>query len=162
VLTHYRTRKLIGAYLDGALPGAEARTTEAHLVACTRCRRDADELVRLRALVRAVRVSPEVGPDWTGFWPGVVRRIEEGRRRAPVDIRWRWPLGVWRPRLAYGGALAGAILLTLGVWSYYGPTPAPEADVVVRSAGTELPGATVMVYSPPEKDLAVVWLFGEE
>jgi hypothetical protein len=32
--------------------------------------------------------------------------------------------------------------------------------VTVTAARTEFPGAEVMVYSPPERDLAVVWVFG--
>jgi hypothetical protein len=38
----------------------------------------------------------------------------------------------------------------------------PEGAVVVRSARTEAPGGSVMVYSPPEQDLAVIWVFGLE
>ena len=38
-------------------------------------------------------------------------------------------------------------------------TPVGEAAVSVTSADTDRLDATVMVYTPPEKDLTVVWLF---
>src|SRR5207253_3985146 len=86
VLTCYRTRKRIGAYLDGALEGPRAESAARHLAACTACQREADGLRKIRAMLQqalgpAGRV-PE--PDWTGFWPGIVRGIEQGKHRAPV------------------------------------------------------------------------------
>jgi anti-sigma factor RsiW len=160
VLTHYRTRRRIGAYLDGALDEGWARTAASHLEACATCQRDADELRRLKTLmVRAAAAA--ASPDWVGFWPGVVRRIEDGRVRKPVEIGWRWPRAVWQPRLAFGGAVAAALLVTLGLWNaLYSPTGF-DGGIVVSAARTEIPDATVMVYSPPERDIAVVWLFDQ-
>ncbi len=161
MLTHFRTRRLIGAYLDGALDEDRARTAASHMMACSTCRRDADELRRLKALMSRV-AAPAGSPDWTGFWPGVVRRIEDGRVRKPVEIAWRWPRAVWRPRIAFGGAMAAMLLATLGAWQVFGPSPVPLGDhegVMVSAADTEVPDATVMVYTPPEHDLAVVWVF---
>jgi hypothetical protein len=37
---------------------------------------------------------------------------------------------------------------------------APDGRVFVSAAATEDPRATVMVYSTPEQDVAVVWLLG--
>lgn len=108
-------------------------------------------------------------PDWTGFWAGVARGIAEGRARAPLGAGrpwagWLWPGGrwPWRPRLAFGGALAAAALISLTLWQASYPPAAPEGAVVVRSARTDAPGGSVMVYSPPERDLAVIWVFGLE
>jgi anti-sigma factor RsiW len=161
VLIHLRTRRRIGAYLDGALDEGWARTAASHLEACATCRRAADELRRLKALM-ARAVSPAGTPDWIGFWPGVVRRVEDGRVRKPVEIGWRWPRAVWRPRLAFGGVMAAALLVTLGLWqTLYSPTVFDEG-VVVSAADTEVPDATIMVYTPPERDLAVVWVFDQD
>lgn len=161
MLTHFRTRRRIGAYLDGALDEGWTRTAATHLEACAVCRRDADELRQLKSLMSRV-VSPAGNPDWTGFWQGVVRRIEDGRVRKPVEIGWRWPRAVWRPRLAFGGAMAAALLVTLGLWqALYAPVVFDEG-VVVSAADTEVPDATVMVYTPPERDLAVVWVFDQD
>lgn len=153
-------RRLIGAYLDGALAVNQARVAEHHLASCRRCQQEADELRRLKALLVRAAVSPAAVPTWTGFWPEVVGRIEDGTRRTPVEIGWRWPRTVWLPRLAYGGALAAAVLLSLTLWGVFS-SPSPEGRVLIRSARTDLPGGTVMVYSPPEKDMAVVWIFDE-
>jgi anti-sigma factor RsiW len=157
VLTCYLTRRRLGAYLDGALVERDRARTAAHLAGCRRCQGEVEALERMR---RALRQSLAVAApsDWTGFWPGIVRGIEARRRPTPVPAR-IWP--VWRPRLAFGGALAAALLVSLTLWQMWVPG-APSAAVIVSSAQTEDPAASLMVYSPPEKDLAVVWLFAEE
>ncbi len=160
MLTHYRLRRRIGAYLDGALDEGWTRMAASHLEACARCRRQADELRRLKGLmVRAVAAGT---PDWTGFWPGLVRRIEDGRAAKPVEIGWRWPRAVWRPRLAFGGAVTLALLLALGLWQAFYPTPTLADGVDVSAARTDVPTATVMVYTTPERDFAVVWVFDSD
>src|SRR5438046_286902 len=60
---------------------------------------------------------------------------------------------------ALGGALAATLLVSVGVWQF-GPGGAPSDGVIVRSASTGDPGATVMVYGTPERDVAVVWVLG--
>ena len=155
VLACFRLRRRIGAYLDEALDAHGHRSVAAHLAACARCQRQAEELRRLRAALR--RTVPDVPPpDWTGFWAGVVRGIEQGQQaQSPARSR-------WRPRLAFGGALAVAALISITLWQGLFSSTAPEAAVIVRSARTEAPGGSVMVYSPPERDMAVVWVFGLE
>ena len=60
-----------------------------------------------------------------------------------------------------GSALAAALLVTLGLWQSTPTGPSPsQAGVMVTSARTEDPRGTVMVYSTPEQDVAVVWVFG--
>jgi anti-sigma factor RsiW len=159
VLTCYRNRKRIGAYLDGALDAETARATAAHIASCEGCGREAEALRRLHGLLR--RNLTPAQPDWTGFWQGVVRGIEDQRAARPAPVRRRWWQQAWGPRWAVGSALAAALLVTLGVWQWAptGPSPA-QAGVMVTSARTEDPRGTVMVYSTPEQDVAVVWVFG--
>jgi anti-sigma factor RsiW len=155
VLTHYLTRRRLGAYLDGALDDATARATAAHAAACAACRSEIESLRRLRTLLHDSLTVTE--PDWTGFWPGVVRRADAARLAQPAPAaRARWS---WRPQWALGGALAAALLVSVGVWQF-GPVGAPQDGVIVRSATTGDPGATVMVYGTPERDVAVVWVLG--
>jgi anti-sigma factor RsiW len=157
-LTCYRTQRRIGAYLDGALDQETARSTASHLASCGSCQREAGELRRLRGLLQ-IRLAP-AEPDWTGFWQGVVRGIEDRRDARPVPVGRRWWQTVSRPRWAVGSALAAALLMSLGVWQFApGPRPS-EAGVLVTSASTEDPRGTVMVYSTKEQDVAVVWVFG--
>jgi anti-sigma factor RsiW len=158
VLTCYRTRKKIGAYLDQALDAETASATAAHLASCEGCRREAETLRRLHALLQ--RNLTPAQPDWTGFWQGVVRGIEDQKTARPAPTRRRWWQQGWGPRWAVGSALAAALLVTLGVWQW-SPSSVPQtAGVMVTSARTEDPRGTVMVYSTPEQDVAVVWVFG--
>jgi len=158
-LTCYRTRKRIGAWLDEGLDTETARATAAHIATCEGCAREAEELRRLRGLLR--RSLTPAQPDWTGFWQGVVRGIEDQKVARPAPAPRRWWQQAWRPRWAVGSALAAALLVTLGVWQWTpsGPVPA-QVGVMVTSARTDDPRGTVMVYSTPEQDVAVVWVFG--
>jgi anti-sigma factor RsiW len=153
VLSHYLNRRRLGAYLDGALDEGTARSTAAHLATCGVCQREADGLRRLRTLLQRDAFIAE--PDWTGFWPGVIRGVEAAKTARPAPASRR----AWRPQWALGGALAAAILLSIGVWQF-GPGGTPQDGVIVRSASTGDPSATVMVYGTPERDVAVVWVLG--
>jgi anti-sigma factor RsiW len=153
VLTHYRARRRLGAYLDGALPEADARWIERHVAGCAVCHAEAGQLRRVKALVVEAATIPE--PDWTGFFPGIVRGIEDERRAVAPAPRAR---RLW-PQWAMGGVALASAALALVLWQG-GQRPATaEAAVLVNGANTDNPGATVMVYASPEKDLAVVWLF---
>jgi anti-sigma factor RsiW len=156
VLTCYRARKRLGAYLDRALDEKDARWTERHLGGCASCQQEVAALRRIKALVAAAASAvPE--PDWTGFFPGIVRGIEDERRAGttapPMRVRRLWP------QWAMGGAALASIALAFILWQG-GRTPgSAEAGVVVHAAETERPDATVMVYTPHGQDLAVVWVF---
>ena len=50
----------------------------------------------------------------------------------------------------------------MAVWQLMPSSVAPEFPVIVRSADTDDPNATVMVYSTPDRDLTVVWVMGLE
>jgi anti-sigma factor RsiW len=154
VLTCYRTRRRLGAWLDGALDDGTARSTAAHVATCGVCQRETGELRRLQTLLsRTARVGE---PDWTAFWPGVVRGIEDRRVLKPVRSASRW----LRPQWALGGALAATLLVSLGLWQFGPRTHSLEPGVLVSSASTGDPRATVMVYGSPERDVAVVWVLG--
>ena len=97
-------------------------------------------------------------PDWTGFWEGVRRGVEAPR----VEVRAR-PRRL-RPRLVVGTAAALAVGASVIFWQIPRTplTSQAVAAVTVNSADTHRPGGTVMIYSPPERDLAVVWVFAED
>ncbi|PYM03934.1 MAG: hypothetical protein DMD82_15890 [Candidatus Rokuibacteriota bacterium] len=147
VLTCYFRRRRIGPYLDGALPEREARMMAVHLGACGRCRSEAGDLGRVRGMVRSAVVLAE--PDWTGFWPGIIRGVEAG---ATVPVR-SGRLALSR-RVTMAGAVAAA-LLAITLWQA-GDSP------TVAVANTEYPDGSVMVYSTPGDDMTVIWVFGPD
>ncbi len=163
MLTCYRTRRRLGAYLDGALDSQQASAAARHLERCGRCRDEVAGLRRLRQVLRETLAVP--GPsDWTGFWPGIVRGIDRSRQApAPVLGRqaWQGRRQGWTLRLAYGSALAAVLIASAMLWQTRGPV-SPEGPLVVEAANTEYPNASVMVYAPPERDMTVVWVFGVE
>jgi anti-sigma factor RsiW len=160
-LTCYRTRRRLGAYLDGALDQETASATAAHLASCEVCQRQVGELRRLHGLL-VRNLTPASPSDWTGFFQGVVRGIEDQRAVKPAPARRRWLPAIMGHRWAFGGGLVAALLLFVGVWQYTVGVRHSEAGVLVTSASTEDPRGTVMVYSTPEQDVAVVWVFGLE
>jgi hypothetical protein len=107
-------------------------------------------------MLRETSASPAL-PDWTGFWEGVRRGVEGPGVRLRNRPR-------WRPRLVVGTAAALAVGASVILWQLprFPFTPQAAAEISVSSADTNHPRGTVMIYSPPEKDLAVVWVFAED
>jgi anti-sigma factor RsiW len=162
-LTCLLTRRRIGAYLDGALEDGSARSIAKHLSRCSRCQGEAENIRRVQALLqRSLSLGQNRSePDWSGFWPGVVRGIEDAKHRkpeAPAATPRRW---WWQPRLTLGGALVAAVLASVTFWQLTSSPLAPDAPIFVSSAETDDPRGTVLVYSPHEQqDVAVVWVLG--
>ena len=149
--------------MDGALGPRAARFLDGHLTGCGRCQTEAERHRRLRALVRtAVVGAPD--PDWTAFWPGVQSRIT---RERPQPVRDQWWLPLWRPfwghpRLSLGGALAAGLVVALSLWQTPVTSPTWSGSIVVQDVSTPDPEKSVMVYSTPEQDVAVIWLLNTE
>ena len=156
MLNCYRTRRRIGAYLDDALDGGASSRTAAHIAGCARCHAELTSLRRLASMLRESAPSPAL-PDWTGFWEGVRRGIE----RPGVAVM---PRPRWRLRLVAGAAAALVVGVSVVLWQApRSPfTSQAAAEISVNSANTNHPRGTVMVYSPPEKDIAVVWVFSDD
>src|SRR5439155_15215650 len=112
VLKHLPNRRRLGAYLRRALEYGNARLAGGQLATCGVCQREADGLRRLRALLQQNIAVAE--PDWTGFWPGVVRGVDTAKMARPASAARR----AWRPKWALGGALAATLLVSVGVWQF--------------------------------------------
>lgn len=124
-----------------------------HLKGCRPCREEVDGLGRMKTLLQ--QAAPAlVEPDWTGFWPGIVRGVQDGTTRQRVGVR-RQRARRWA--LSGTAAAAVAALVFVGVYDWV-PSGSDE-PVVVTAANTQYPGGT-MVYHTPEK-IAVVWVFDE-
>jgi anti-sigma factor RsiW len=173
-------RRRLDAYHDGELsPGARARVA-AHVERCESCRRELAALDRLRATLTLTGVDP---PDtaWASFWPEVRARIAAP---APVpEPVWRrtWETVTSRPRWAVAPAFAVAALAVVAVLAPWQRVPQPPApvpavggsggatvqpaaldQVVIQSIETADPDLPVMVYSSPDSDVTVLWVFGLE
>lgn len=100
------TAKLIAAFADGETNWLQSRSVKSHLHSCPDCAAKHDEVLALRARVRA-EVPRYSAP------PGLRARVEatldaaQPARSRSVDHRWRW---------LTGGALAGCAA-TMLTWS---------------------------------------------
>jgi len=173
-------RRRLDAYRDGELaPGVRARV-ETHLAGCRRCPEELAALTGLHEALAARDLDEPAEPVWDAFWPQVRARLAEvpavgGRERAA------WASSGTRRHLVLAPALAAAALAVLAVvapWQEPPPAvtpggtgpravvaslePAALDDVVVQSIETADPDAPVMVYSSPESDVTVLWVFGLE
>jgi hypothetical protein len=147
-------RRRLGAYVDGALDNGASRAVIHHVDGCPRCRQEIAAIRRMTALLRtSTPAGPE--PDWTGFWPGIVRGVVDGPIRGTLAAGHRrgrrWILG--------GAVAMAAVVLSLAAVYERLTAPSLEESALVTAAGTQYPGGT-MVYHTPDK-VAVVWVFDD-
>ena len=144
--------------VDGALGPRAGRAATSHAARCPRCGGEVEQLTRLRLLIRSS--APDVAdPDWAGFWPAVRVRLA---RDAPRPVRESWWLPAWKPvwghpRVAFGSLMVSSLALGLVLWPSAPVTLA--APVVVQEVSSADPDRSVMVYSSPDDDVTVIWVF---
>jgi anti-sigma factor RsiW len=176
------TRRRLGARADGELPSRARARIDLHLARCPAC---AAELVRLSRLRAALAVRAPEPPEavWDAFWPQVRARLAETARPEPVERRVWGPI-LAHPRLAFGSAVAVAALALVAILTSWQPITVPEAPrvaegpaptsppasgvlpvaapaVVIQSVETA-PDSSAMVFTNPDTDVTVVWVFGLE
>jgi anti-sigma factor RsiW len=178
-------RRRLDAYRDGELDPAVAAKTDDHLAGCGDCAAELTSLGRLHsALALDLAEPPEA--VWDAFWPQVRARM--AATEPEPRSRGVWP-SIWaHPRLAVGSVLAAAALVVLTVFGPWATGPVPEAPkampppapiasgpaqgmvagvvpaampVVVQSV-TAAPDSSAMVFTHPDTDSTVVWVFGLE
>ncbi|HKW92882.1 MAG TPA: hypothetical protein VJX92_13360 [Methylomirabilota bacterium] len=154
-------RARLEGLVDGALSPRAQRAAGGHASRCHRCGPEVERLRRLRSLMRQSQAAV-ADPDWSGFWPAVRVRIAT---EAPRPIGESWWLPLWKPvwghpRMALGGLLVSGLALALVIWpSTNVTTPVAMAPVVVQDVSTTDPDRGVMVYSSPDDDVTVIWVF---
>jgi anti-sigma factor RsiW len=175
-------QRRLDAFQDGELAPASRARTEAHLARCPGC---ADELATLGRLRTALTAAIAEPPDavWDAFWPQVRSRIAA----APVDeeaIRppsWLSRLGPWRFAIGSALAVAIALLVVVAPWQRQPdqrpglqiampalPAESPPGGLavtpaaMVESVETGDPQSSVMVFTNPDSEMTVVWVFGLE
>jgi len=153
-------RRRLEGLVDGALGSRGGRMAAEHVSGCASCRSEVERLRRLRLLVRSAHAEP-AGPDWSGFWPSVRTRIA---RETPQPVRESWWLPFWKPvrghpRVALGSVAVSTLAAALVLWPSPQATKAVAAPVQVQDVSTADPNRSVMVYSSPDDDVTVIWVF---
>lgn len=152
------SRPRLERLVDGALGPRAGRWTTAHAARCARCGGEVEQLTRIRLLVRSA--APDVAdPEWAGFWPAVRVRIAS---EAPRPVRESWWLPYWKPvwghpRVALGSLMVSSLALALMLWP--GAPVTLAAPVTVQEVSSADPDRSVMVYSSPDDDVTVIWVF---
>jgi anti-sigma factor RsiW len=163
-------RRRLDAYQDGELGPAARTKTARHLARCSGCAAEAASLEKLGGALAVEAPEPDEAV-WDAFWPQVRARMavagpaEDAVLAGPA---WTWRSVLGDRRLAYGSALAAAVLALaiLAPWRSPVEPPQPTAEaspaVVVQSVETDDPQSSVMVFNHPDQDMTVVWVFGLE
>jgi anti-sigma factor RsiW len=152
------SRPRLERLVDGALGPRAGRWTTSHAARCARCGGEVEQLTRMRLLVRSA--APDVAdPEWAGFWPAVRVRIAS---EAPRPVRESWWLPYWKPvwghpRVALGSLMVSSLALGLMLWP--GAPGTLAAPVTVQEVSSADPNRSVMVYSSPDDDVTVIWVF---
>ena len=148
--------------VDGALGPWMGRMATQHASRCSSCGPEVERLRRLRALIQSSQVEV-ADPDWSGFWPSVRTRIAQ---EVPRPVRDAWWLPYWKPvwghpRMALSGIVVSTLAVALVMWpSVHAPMSRPAtAAVEVQDVSTPDPERSVMVFSNPDDDVTVIWVF---
>lgn len=91
-MTHAEAQKRLPDYVDGLLPPEVREEVRVHLVDCTDCLRDVEQLQSLKEQARAL---PDGIAPARDLWPGIASRIGSDARQARHQ-RWFAPLFAWR------------------------------------------------------------------
>ena len=152
------SRPRLERLVDGALGPRAGRVTASHVARCPRCGGVVEQLTRLRLIIRSSG-SDAADPDWAGFWPAIRVRIASEALR-PARESWWLPFWkpVWgHPRVALGSLMVSTLVVALVLW------PSTQAmlaaPVVVQDVSAADPERSVMVYSSPDDDVTVIWVF---
>jgi len=122
-------------YLAGTLEPADRREIEAHLSACEACREEMNGMREVSDLFVSLRVDREEWPPSTGFYAGVVRRVEA--QAAPTSFANLFSLDfVFGRRLVFASlvmlAILGAYLVSRE--SEYSGGPSPETVMAEQNS----------------------------
>lgn len=83
----WSTRRVLGAYQDGALGHRRAQQVGRHLHTCPACQRELQELQRVTRLLHALPIPSRPSEYWPGALLQLQRKIQQ-RPRPPVRSGW--------------------------------------------------------------------------
>jgi len=112
-----KIEQLISPYLDGELSRVEADAVGVHLSACTDCRRQYEDLLRLSEALRSSVPSAIPAPD--GLAAAIMAQIKEEHKVIALPEKNPWFKRHWRQALA--GVAAAAMLMFSTILPNSGP-----------------------------------------
>ena len=127
-------------YLSGALTPAAHREIEAHLSGCDSCREEIRGFQDVSQLFGSLRSEETLEPS-LGFYSGILREVEAGRKPEPVS-------GIFALNFMFGRRLAFGSLLALAVLGGFLLTHEPEI------VGSPSPDAIMAEQDTPTFDSA--------
>ena len=68
----------ISGKLDGELSPEQERELDIHLDSCQLCRKEYDELLKIKEVTSDMRFSELPDRYWAGYWNGIYNRLERG------------------------------------------------------------------------------------
>ena len=68
----------ISGKLDGELTPEQERELDIHLDSCQLCRKEYDELLKIKEVTSDMRFSELPDRYWAGYWNGIYNRLERG------------------------------------------------------------------------------------
>jgi anti-sigma factor RsiW len=128
-------RRVIDAYVDGELTGAQRLQVGSHLASCSHCAQEESALRDLGEMLRdAARLSPQPVEELNGLAGGVVSRIGAEAQQS-MGAKWSRVSEDWHWVFVGGGAFSAAFVAALFVFvALY--TPATEARQMGETVGT--------------------------
>jgi len=121
----------ISGRIDGELTTEQEKMLDEHLQTCPRCRKELDELLKLKEVTSNMRFTDLPDKYWAGYWHAIYDRLERGLGWILLSIGAiiLAALGTWeifrhffldpvQPillKLAIGSGLLGLIILIISV-----------------------------------------------
>jgi len=77
-MDHEKTKRLIGAAVDGGLDDEARMMVEEHLASCPDCRREYEELTKVEEVMGKMAFKNPPHGIWDVYWTSVYNRLERG------------------------------------------------------------------------------------
>jgi anti-sigma factor RsiW len=153
-------RASLGAWLDGELKPADARSLQLHVAQCADCARERQQLDQLEVVLKRVIGSGATDIAFEPFWHGVQKRIEE-------RTTWYAGLSDWAqsvfaaPGLAWAVPVVIGLLLALLSLDSLVPLWRPDAQrenfAAVESIDSY--GRNIALFRDNDTKTTVIWLY---
>jgi anti-sigma factor RsiW len=152
-------RESMGSWLDGELSAAESESVRAHVASCSDCGGRQRRLEKMHAALKATLTSQASQIEFTTFWQGVARRIDE--KRAWHKDLLEWCRGLFAaPKVAWTvPALIGLLLVFL---STDGLRFFASRNSFASVESIDAYGRSVALLRQPETRTTVIWLYQDQ